>query len=641
MAAASRVYSFFGHGSEILEDTENNGKVLPKEIDLPDGYTLVLTEECGVYGTLPPHIYRVMSNPLYLPYFQNPTENLEMLSKILKKNVQVFVGPRKIPNFMFTFYNADASDENDQLFISGVHELPLKPVVVDSEGAAPGSSIFLPQEKVSYKAIEPFFKNAAFPSFNRFRKIVQGIVEEGEGETYNSWATFYKDQKKTGLKYLPTRLLKEKLDFTISNVFQKLGPGIYYNCLCRAVHSYNANNVLNVNNNVWNVPAFVVSTLGPKAALTAEETAILDKSRTILAARKKTGTVQIKTDLPKYLRLLDIFSSRKVEESTAVSALKLVREMPLEKLNTLHSVHTGNMLIHLSVRTDLRLLKLLLERGVDLTVRNFRKETPLHVAIYERAEDAAALLLEKVPLSSIGMKDEEGHTALMAACDYNLPFVVNLLMNGERGFEPVLDYAAADAEGDTALHLACQEDAEICCVLLIAKHRELLALKNASDQTPWEKAIESHSGRCLGVIQRFAPEFAVPVAGAMGAFLDSRTDKDSLEQGVATLLAVGVVPTQDDLDIAVESLKSNPIATALFNRLWSSGLVSHASQYVELEGRLAERMRPFMDHVSAALAAFNAATASSTSSTAATTAVNKTKKNRRRKMQRTRSSRRG
>jgi hypothetical protein len=638
MAAASHVYSFFGHGSEILEDTENDGKVLPKEIDLPAGYTLILTEECGVYGTLPPHIYRVMANHLYLPYFQNPTENLEMLSKILKKNLQVYVGPTKIPNFLFTFYNADASDVNDQLFISGVHELPLKPIVVDSEEAAPGSSIFLSQKDVPYKAIAPFFKNAALPRFKQFRKIVQSIVEEGEDETYDSWAAFYADQKKEGLEHLPTRLLKEKLDFTISDVFRKLGPGIYYNCLCRSVHSYNANNVISVNNNVWNVPAFVVSTLGPKAALTAEETAILGKSKAILAARKKTGTVQIKTDLPKYLRLLDIFSSRAVEESTAVSALKLVREMPLDKLNTLHSVHTGNMLIHLSVRTDLRLLKLLLERGVDLTVRNFRKETPLHVAIHERAEEAAALLLEKVPLSSIGMKDEDGHTALMAACDYNLPFIVNLLVNDERGFEPFVDYTAADAEGDTALHLACEEDAEVCCALLISKHRELLALKNAAGLTPWEKAIESHSGRCLRAIQHFAPEFAVPVAGAMEAFLDSRTEKDSLEQGVATLLAVGVVPTQDDLDIAVESLKSNPIAIALFDRLWNSGLVSHASQYVELEGRLAEKMRPFMDHVSAALAAFNAATA--TAATATSASANKTKKNRRNKMRRTRSSRR-
>jgi hypothetical protein len=638
MAAASHVYSFFGHGSEILEDTENDGKVLPKEIDLPAGYTLILTEECGVYGTLPPHIYRVMENRLYLPYFQNPTENLEMLSKILKKNLQVYVGPTKIPNFVFTFYNVDASDENDELFISGVHELPLKPIVFESEEGPPGSSILLLQKKVSYSEIAPFFKNAAFPTFKQFCKIVKGIVEEGEDETYDSWAAFYADQKKEGLEYLPTSLLKENLNFTISDVFRKLGPGIYYNCLCRAVYSYNANNVLSVNNNVWNVPAFVVSTLGPKPALTAEETAILDKSKAILAARKKTGTVQIKTDLPKYLRLLDIFSSRTVEESTAVSALKLVREMPLDKLNTLHSVHTGNMLIHLSVRTYLRLLKLLLERGVDLTVRNFRKETPLHVAIHERAEEAATLLLEKVPLSAVGMKDEDGHTALMAACDYNLPFIVNLLVNDERGFEPFMDYTAADAEGDTAIHLACEEDAEICCALLISKHRELLALKNAAGLTPWEKAIESHSGRCLRAIHHFAPEFAVPIAGAMSVFLDSRSKKDSLEDGVATLLAVGVVPTQDDLDIAVESLKSNPIAIALFNRLWSSGVVSHASQYVELEGRLVEKMRPFMDHVSAALAAFNAATA--TAATATTASANKTKKNRRKKMRRTRSSRR-
>jgi len=641
MAAASHVYSFFGHGSEILEDTENDGRVLPKEIDLPAGYTLVLTEECGVYGTLPPHIYRVMSNPLYLPYFQNPSENLELLSKILKKNLQVYVGPTKIPNFLFTFYNADASDENDELFISGVHELPLKPIVFESEEGPPGSSILLPQKKVSYNEIAPFFQNAALPTFKRFRKIVKGIVEEGEGETYDSWADLYKAQKERELKYLPTSLLKENLNFTISDVFRKLGPGIYYNCLCRSVHSYNANNVLSVNNNVWNVPAFVVTTLGRKSALTAEETAILDKSKAILAARKKTGTIQIKTDLPKYLRLLDIFSSRTVEESTLVSALKLVREMPLEKLNTLHSVHTGNMLIHLSVRTDLRLLKLLLERGVNLTLRNFRKETPLHVAIHERAEDAAALLLEKMPLSAVGMKDEDGHTALMAACDYNLPFIVNLLVNDERGIEPFVDYTAADMEGDTALHLACEEDADVCCALLVSKHRELLALKNTRGLTPWEKAIESHSGRCLRAIRHFAPEFAVPIVGAMGVFLDLRSKKDALEEGVAALLAAGVVPTQDDLDIAVESLKSNPIAIALFDRLWRSRLISHVSQYVELEGTLAGKMRPFMDYVSAALAAYNAATASSTSSTAATTAANKTKKNRRKKMRHTRSSRRG
>jgi ankyrin repeat protein len=617
-AASSPVYTFFGHGAELIEDEIVNGTLIQKEITLPAGYTLVLTEECGAYGSLPPNVYDVMADPANLVFFQNPVEHLEKVSQLLKKNVQVFVGPTKIPNFSFMFLNTDVGEEEDDLFQSGVHPLPLKNVAAGSYGA--GSHTSIPKTSVRYKKIAPYFENAAFPPF---KQIVKSIVEELSGQTYPSWKSMHADQKGETLDNLPIRLLKTKLDYFISDVFKSLGPGVYYNCLCRSIFSsYNPTNVVAVDKNTWNEPSYVVRKLAFKnTPLTAEESTILAKSKSILASRK-SKSLRVVSDLPKYMSLLEIFSTKTVDEKTLLAALRVVQEMPLEKINTLESPHTGYRLAHLAARTnDTRLLALLLERGADMTVQNDEGGTPMHMACQEKSVSAGLLILAALVSTprAVAIKDESEQTVLMAACDHNLPVLVNTLCND---FEKYVDYKAVDGDGDTALHLACAEDADVCTAIIIKKHPELLAIKNKKGRTPWDLAVKNQAGLCLEVIHRFAPSFAVPKR--MSVFLDEFPikSKESLEAGVETLLRIGVIPTQDDLDTVVDH--STKSAIVIFDKLWADGLISRASNYTRVTS---DKIKPFADHVKRALDEY-AATAAAAAATTATAAA-KTKKNRR------------
>ena len=581
--AAPHVFGFFGHGSELFEDIEINGETFPKEVDLPEGYTLVLTEECGVIGTIPPHIFRIMADPANLPFFQNPETHIETLTKLLKKNIKVYVGPRKIPNFHLTFFNDDHGEGGKtRLEQSGVLEVPLKNIEIGAKVYPPNYHAYVSSRQVQFKDLQPFYKNAVFPNLE---DIFSSLIDESNNGDLNTFK-------------IRTETFKEETGFWISDVFDEVGPGIYYNFLCRSIQNLNKTTVP-VNEFVYNEPAFIYHKLKtmPEAERTENENALLNKTRAIIASRKGySPVIESKTIEPRFQRLLEVMSAQELNAPTTSAVLKQIQSLPVDLLNSLKSTHEGNTLLHLSMlKADTTLLDALLMRGVDLTVRNYHEQTPLHIACANRFVNTCHRLLGVIEPSAVGLKDEEEKTVLMLACDNNLPSIVNHLLQTP-DFIPFLDFTAADKDGDTALHLACIEDAERCCLQLINKEPELLTVSNSSDETPWESAIKAHSGRCMDVIQKFAPTYAAPIENAMTLFLNNRSDENSQVTGVLALLAAGILPEKKNLDYAVNTMRSNTISVILFDSLFGRGLLSAADihQYQQIS---IVKMRPFVNHV--------------------------------------------
>ena len=615
MAAASggagnarqpRVYSFFGHGSELVADLHTEGGVIERMIDLPEGYTLVFTEECGVMGTLPPHVYKVMADPANMRFFEDPVTHRDKLCALLKKSVFIFKGPDRIPNFHFTFFNDDpAGPGKVELFHSGVIQLPLDP-------SATEKPLILKKNDIRFKNVETAYRHSVFPDI---KAIFQDFAMENSRSNDSNTLNYEK---------VVTNLtdLKDATSFFLSDFLTTIGPGIYFNPLCRSIFNYKPSNVISVNSNVYNEPSFVQRKLTPKAAKTEKEEQLLAQTEAIMKARsERRGTYR--SEMPAYQGLLEILADKRLDATTTHHVLSIIATLSLDVLNSLTSPHNGDYLIHRAVtRVDTSILDSLLEKGVNLSVQNYQLQTPLHIACTMGRLASFVKVLDAIDDPRIvNIKDEQEFTVLMNACDNDHPEMVAALLTPK--FEMTLDYTAGDRDGESALHLACREDAAGCVAVILEKHPELLSLVTKHGLTPWDLAIQTSAGNCLKVIKTLAPEFAVLTESTLGQFLKNPKRLASIEVGLPILFSTGFVPTKDDLIYATEYLtKSNGIAIALFDRLNADGLLTPVD-IAEFKKISRPSMRTFVNHVK-----------SVTGNNATATAAAATHKNRRQRHRR-------
>jgi phosphate transport system substrate-binding protein len=128
---------------------------------------------------------------------------------------------------------------------------------------------------------------------------------------------------------------------------------------------------------------------------------------------------------------------------------------------------------------DLDQIGRLLDRGIDISVRNRKGETALHlVAQWKRAEAAAMLLARGAPLEAV---DLQGRTPLHSAAKDNQESLVKLLL--EHGAR--ID--ATDYDGATPLHVAAEWDAGDAARILIDRGAPLLA-QDREGMTPLHSA---------------------------------------------------------------------------------------------------------------------------------------------------------
>jgi ankyrin repeat protein len=167
MAAA---YIVMGHGYEK-----------PGRFVVPPGCTLVLTEECGMLGTIPFYVMETMSR--YDDIWGDPVKHKADIERLLRRRIRIYNAGQKAPR-LFTNLLSNHSEKPGIYQPSGIHSLPLNL-----------ADITFNPDAVGDKRYET--RDAALT----FRGAVFGSVED---------KTWYAQEE----------------------LFRRL-PGVHYNMLCR------------------------------------------------------------------------------------------------------------------------------------------------------------------------------------------------------------------------------------------------------------------------------------------------------------------------------------------------------------------------------------------------------------------------
>jgi hypothetical protein len=166
-------YMVMGHGHEK-----------PGRTTVPDGCTLVLTEECGMLGTIPFRVLETMS--AHAELWADPTTNKLDIEKLLGRRIRIYKAGQAAPR-LFVSLLSDHSARKGVFQPSGVHRLPLDLDAITMNPVGRGDA--------RYET-----KNAALS----FRGATLGSMDDA--------TTWYSQEE----------------------LFKKL-PGVHYNFLCREI----------------------------------------------------------------------------------------------------------------------------------------------------------------------------------------------------------------------------------------------------------------------------------------------------------------------------------------------------------------------------------------------------------------------
>jgi ankyrin repeat protein len=134
----------------------------------------------------------------------------------------------------------------------------------------------------------------------------------------------------------------------------------------------------------------------------------------------------------------------------------------------------GDTLLYYAIHGDQqKCAEILIDRGAEVNVYNFEKETPLHYAAHLGKENCGKLLISRQ--AKLNEKQKDGFTPLhYAVQSEKVNFLRILLNNGA-------DVEAACNRKRTPLHLSAENGNADCAEALIAKGAEV----NAKDEDNW------------------------------------------------------------------------------------------------------------------------------------------------------------
>jgi hypothetical protein len=104
-------YMVMGHGHEK-----------PGRTTVPDGCTLVVTEECGMLGTIPFRVLEAMA--AHAELWLEPMKNKMEIEKLLGRRIRIYKAGQAAPR-LFVSLLSDHSERKGVFQPSGVHRLPL------------------------------------------------------------------------------------------------------------------------------------------------------------------------------------------------------------------------------------------------------------------------------------------------------------------------------------------------------------------------------------------------------------------------------------------------------------------------------------------------------------------------------------
>ncbi len=376
---------------------------------------VVVAEECGVAGTLPPHVLEAFQDPAVAELFMDPMRYRRAIEVLLRRSIKIY-GPRAtIPHMTFTLINFEradpGADPNDvNVGPSGIWPIP-----------SPAGSLHLNPTETGYERYT--------------------VPAERAGETFARSVFPFDAAERRAIVDLPLGRMRTRPSLKTSmDAILAAQPGIYYHFLCRSLagpddnlqeimrQSFRGALFDKGNANVaYNVPAVVQNWLAerPPLAPTAKQAAALNRMRTIVnrvmtrrrASRSSSGTRRAaRGDLWATLHRRIVQGIGSEEQR-----LRAVLELPADLLNRQESHDGSTLVIAAAARGDVRVLEALLGRGASPIIEDWEGMTALHWGARSEV-DAVRILLAAGALP--GARDSNGNTALHGASAAAIPLLV-------------------------------------------------------------------------------------------------------------------------------------------------------------------------------------------------------------------------
>ena len=504
-------FIILGHGSETFG----------LERPVPTGCVLVLTEECGMLGTLPWQFYEVLSNPAHKHLFDDPVTYKKEVETLLGKPIRVLAEGQPYPKAEYTLVSYNESDDYMTLEPSGVYKLPTPKFLYHPEKRGR-------LRHVVYKGeLERAYDGAVFPAgLNCKRK------------------TIYELRDLSDVKITQEQLFEAR-------------PGIYYNLLCRTVKTekeaisalmlaFDARLDVEELTDSYDFFESVKHWLSriDVRSLSAEKTAILGDIRAIVdkvigSREARHNTVEealyamlnssAKPSLKAINALLDAHPelANKKERRIRRTPLMAAAEMGYDYIIDLFLKKGGDInaqdldgetpLFYAARGSQERTMKLLLDRGADPKMGPAGGPSILH---YLADDDTMTDLLDILVAKGVSLKlaDEEGNTPLHIAVDKKAyKMIAELLRIGVnpdtpnlRGFVPLMetidevDYKSFKAlVGVTDLKVKYPKGSPLG--LAIKKHHTTMCIDliEAGAESDWDAVVRVAESQDMGKLAEY------------------------------------------------------------------------------------------------------------------------------------------
>lgn len=133
------------------------------------------------------------------------------------------------------------------------------------------------------------------------------------------------------------------------------------------------------------------------------------------------------------------------------------------------------------LKGNLNVVQLLLQKNANINHQNAQGHSPLQYACSKGWSDVVATLLKHG--ADVNIRDKRGDTCLHRLASLGRVELIKVLLN--KIPKPNLD--AQNAEGNTALHIACEDD-EVSSALLLLDHGASVDIENRDKKSPFDLA---------------------------------------------------------------------------------------------------------------------------------------------------------